>query len=62
MLHAFINQVQAFINSGRISEEEGQKLVNTANAIIEQIESLSKRIMAEQQEIDELLDDEGYDW
>ena len=37
LLLAFINQVQAFVNTGRLTEFEGQPLIDAANAIVAQI-------------------------
>lgn len=38
-LEAFINQVGAFIQSGKLTSKEGQSLIYAANAIIEQLSS-----------------------
>jgi len=34
-LKAFVNNVEALIRSGRLSPDDGQQLINDANAIIE---------------------------
>lgn len=34
LLHAFIFQVSALVNSGQLSLEDGQQLINSANAVI----------------------------
>ena len=45
ILQAFINQVSAFINAGILSSAEGQPLIDTAQAIIDAIQSgLGKQV------------------
>jgi probable HAF family extracellular repeat protein len=39
LLRAFINQVEAMVNSGRLTAEEAQPLIDSANAAIESIEA-----------------------
>jgi hypothetical protein len=36
-LGAFVNQVEALVNSGKLTEVQGQPLIDGANALIEQL-------------------------
>jgi polyhydroxyalkanoate synthesis regulator phasin len=38
-LRAFINQVRALVQSGRLSSTQGQQLIDTANVILAQMDS-----------------------
>jgi hypothetical protein len=37
VLQAFVNQVEAFIKTGRLPEKEGQWLIETAKSVISQL-------------------------
>ena len=37
VLNAFINHVEALMNTGKLTLEEGQALIDAANSIIEQL-------------------------
>ncbi|MFC2084794.1 T9SS type A sorting domain-containing protein, partial [Bacteroidota bacterium] len=43
-LGAFINQVEASINSGRLTEEDGNKLIDAANNVIATINNTEKSL------------------
>ncbi len=49
-LQAFINQVNAFINSGLLTPAQGQLLIDAANAVIDQLNGLTKQGIAGQPE------------
>jgi hypothetical protein len=36
-MRAFVNQVEALVYSGKLTEEQGQPLIGLANVVIEQL-------------------------